>query len=208
MKQTLNIITYILLFGFAAFIGIILSCLILAVMGINLIKGQKMNIFDMAFKEVLGIEGGYVDNKNDNGGETKYGISKRSYPDVNIESLTIEQAKHIYYRDFWNTKQMELSLIDDEKIAIELFDTAVNMGVGVASKFLQEALNLMNRNQKEWNDLVIDGFCGVETLKAYKKARKDILLKVLNGLQFCKYKSIVENNPSQEVFFNGWMKRV
>lgn len=167
-----------------------------------------MNIFDMAFKEVLGFEGGYVDDKNDNGGETKYGISKRSYPDVNIESLTIEQAKHIYYRDFWNTKQMELSLIDDEKIAIELFDTAVNMGVGVASKFLQEALNLMNRNQKEWNDLVIDGFCGVETLKAYKKARKDILLKVLNGLQFCRYKSIVEKNPTQEVFFNGWMKRV
>jgi len=167
-----------------------------------------MNIFDMAFKEVLGFEGGYVDDKNDNGGETKYGISKRSYPDVNIESLTIEQAKHIYYRDFWNTKQMELSLIDDEKIAIELFDTAVNMGVGVASKFLQEALNLMNRNQSDWNDLVIDGFCGVETFKAYKKARKDILLKVLNGLQFCKYKAICENNHSQEVFFNGWMKRV
>lgn len=167
-----------------------------------------MYSFDMAFKEVLGFEGGYIDDKNDNGGETKYGISKRSYPDVNIESLTIEQAKHIYYRDFWNTKQMELSSIDDEKIAIELFDTAVNMGVGVASKFLQEALNLMNRNQKDWNDLVIDGFCGVETFKAYKKARKDILLKVLNGLQFCKYKSIVESNPSQEVFFNGWMKRV
>ena len=167
-----------------------------------------MYSFDMAFKEVLGFEGGYVDDKNDNGGETKYGISKRSYPDVNIESLTIEQAKHIYYRDFWNTKQMELSSIDDEKIAIELFDTAVNMGVGVASKFLQEALNLMNRNQKEWSDLIVDGYCGFETLKAYKKARKDILLKVLNGLQFCKYKSIVENNPSQEVFFNGWMKRV
>ena len=167
-----------------------------------------MYSFDMAFKEVLGFEGGYVDDKNDNGGETKYGISKRSYPDVNIELLTVEQAKHIYYRDFWNTKQMELSSIDDEKIAIELFDTAVNMGVGVASKFLQEALNLMNRNQKDWNDLVIDGFCGVETFKAYKKARKDILLKVLNGLQFCKYKSIVEKNPTQEVFFNGWMKRV
>ena len=208
MKQTLNIITYILLFGFAAFIGIILSCLILAVMGINLIKGQKMNIFDMAFKEVLGFEGGYVDDKNDNGGETKYGISKRSYPNVDIKNLTLDGAKEIYYKDFWNTKTLELSLIDDEKIAIELFDTAVNMGVGVAARFLQEALNLMNRNQKDWNDLKVDGFCGKVTLMAYKKARKHILIKVLNGLQFCRYKTICENDPSQENNFNGWMKRV
>ena len=167
-----------------------------------------MNIFDKAFQDVIGFEGGYVNNPNDKGGETKYGISKRSYPNVDIKNLTLDGAKEIYYKDFWNTIRLELSLIDDEKIAIELFDTAVNMGVGVASKFLQEALNLMNRNQKEWNDLIVDGYCGFETLKAYKKARKDILLKVLNGLQFCRYKSIVEKNPTQEVFFNGWMKRV
>lgn len=167
-----------------------------------------MNIFDKAFIEVIGYEGGYVWDKNDNGGETKYGISKRSYPKVNIKDLTLEDAKEIYYKDFWNTKRLELSLIDNEHIAIELFDTAVNMGIGIASKFLQEALNLMNRNQRDWDDLVIDGYCGFKTLKAYEKCRKDILLKVLNGLQFCRYKDIVTNNPSQEVFFNGWMRRV
>lgn len=167
-----------------------------------------MYSFDMAFKEVLGIEGGYVDDKNDNGGETKYGISKRSYPNVDIKNLTLDGAKEIYYKDFWNTKPLELSLIDDEKIAIELFDTAVNMGVGVAARFLQEALNLMNRNQKDWNDLKVDGFCGKVTLMAYKKARKHILIKILNGLQFCRYKTICENDPSQENNFNGWMKRV
>jgi len=106
-----------------------------------------MNIFDKAFQDVIGFEGGYVNNPNDKGGETKYGISKRSYPSIDIENLTLDGAKEIYYKDFWNTIRLELSLIDDEKIAIELFDTAVNMGVGVASKFLQEALNLMNRNQ-------------------------------------------------------------
>jgi choloylglycine hydrolase len=65
---------------------------------------------------------------------------------------------------------------DDERIAVELFDTAVNMGVGISARFLQEALNLMNRNQQDWNDLVVDGLCGKNTLIAYKKARKDILL--------------------------------
>lgn len=167
-----------------------------------------MNTFDIAFNEVLGFEGGYVNDPNDRGGETRYGISKRSYPDVNIESLTIEQAKHIYYRDFWNSKNLELSLIDDERVSVELFDTAVNMGVSTAAKFLQEALNLMNRNQKDWADLKVDGVVGFNTLKCYKKARKDVLLKALNGLQFCRYKAICEKDKTQEIYFNGWMKRV
>lgn len=167
-----------------------------------------MSIFDKAFEDIVGIEGGYVNNPNDKGGETKYGISKRSYPNVDIKNLTLNDAKEIYYKDFWNTKRLELSLINDEPIALELFDTSVNMGIVTASKFLQEALNLMNRSQTDWDDLVVDGYCGVETMKAYKKARKNILLKVLNGLQFCKYKAIVENNKEQEVFFNGWMLRV
>lgn len=167
-----------------------------------------MNTFEKAFQEVIGYEGGYVFDRNDLGGETKYGISKRSYPHTNIEALTLEDAKEIYYRDYWNTEKLELSLISDEAIAMELFDTAVNMGIGIAATFLQEALNLMNRNQRDWEDLVVDGYCGFKTLKAYKKARKDVLLKVLNGLQFARYKAIVENNSNQEVFFNGWMRRV
>lgn len=167
-----------------------------------------MNTFDKAFNEVIGFEGGYVNNPNDKGGETKYGISKRSYPNIDIKNLTLDEAKEIYYKDFWNTSFIELSLIDDENIAIELFDTGVNMGVKISSKLLQESLNLMNRNQSDWADLKIDGYCGLKTLKAYKKARKSILLKVLNGMQFNIYKEIVEKNPKQELFFNGWMKRV
>jgi len=167
-----------------------------------------MNTFDIAFKEVLGFEDGYVDHVNDRGGETKYGISKRSYPNLDIKSLTVADAKDIYYKDFWNSEFLELSLIDNEKIAIELFDTAVNMGQKTAAKFLQEALNLMNRNQKDWADLTVDGDVGAETLKAYKKARKAILLKVLNGLQFMRYVKICENDPTQENNFNGWMVRV
>lgn len=167
-----------------------------------------MSTFDIAFKEVLKFEDGYVNHMNDRGGETKYGISKKSYPMLDIKALTVADAKDIYYKDFWNSKFLELSLIDDEKIAIELFDTAVNMGQKTASKFLQEALNLMNRNQQDWNDLVIDGLCGKNTLMAYKKARKDVLLKVLNGLQFCRYKAIVEKDATQENNFNGWMKRI
>ena len=82
------------------------------------------------------------------------------------------------------------------------------MGVKTASKMFQEALNLLNRNERNFPDLIVDGNIGVKTISAYDKVDKAILLKVLNGLQFSRYVDIVTRNPKQEEFFNGWMKRV
>ena len=162
--------------------------------------------FKIAFKEIIGIEGGYVNNPNDRGGETKYGISKRAYPNLDIKNLTLQKAQDIYYNDYWMA--LKLDYIQDLKISLELFDTGVNMGVKTASKMFQEALNLLNRNGKNFADLVVDGDIGVKTILAYNQVDKHILLKVLNGLQFRKYVEIVERDKRQEVFFNGWMKRV
>ena len=167
-----------------------------------------MKTFDSAFEELIGIEGGYVNDPVDAGGETKYGISKRAFPNEDIKNLTLQQAKQIYYKHYWNTRRMNLDVISDPVIAKELFDTAVNMGVGTAAKMLQKALNLMNRNGRNYPDLLVDGVCGPVTLSAYNQVDKAVLYKVLNGLQFMRYFEIVVTNPSQERFFNGWMKRV
>jgi len=164
------------------------------------------NSFKKAFKELISIEGGYVDNQNDKGGKTKFGISQKAYPHLNIKSLTLKNAENIYYNDYWFS--IKLDYIDDYNIQLELFDTAVNMGVYKASTILQEALNLLNRNGKNYNDLIVDGIIGGKTISAYNSVNKNILLKVLNGLQFMNYVRICENDKSQEVFFNGWMKRV
>jgi len=164
------------------------------------------NKFEKAFKVTIGHEGGYVNDIADKGGETKFGISKRSYPNIDIKNLTIETAEDIYYKDFFNTPKMNLNLFDDN-IAIELFDTGVNMGIGTARKMLQKALNLLNRNEKLFEELVVDGWIGSTTLKAVKKVRNRELLKTLNGLQFMKYYKIVKKNPKQERFFGGWVVR-
>jgi len=167
-----------------------------------------MNNFEIAFKAILGFEGTETTNaKSDRGGLTKYGISQKAFPMLDIENLTLSNAKEIYFTHYWKTKNINLELFE-EKEAIELFDIAVNMGVATSGRMLQTALNLMNRNQRDWADMKIDGIAGAETMKAYFKCRKDILLKVLNGLQFSRYVTIVESDKEQEQNFNGWMKRV
>lgn len=92
--------------------------------------------FDEAFDRLLGNEGGYTLDPADPGGETNFGISKRSYPDVDIKNLTREQAKEIYLRDFWTGGQMNQY---DGALAFQVFDAAVNHGIRRAIKLLQSA---------------------------------------------------------------------
>lgn len=162
--------------------------------------------FLKAFDVLIGIEKGYVNDPTDAGGETKYGISKRSYPHIDIKNLSLEKAKLIYYEDFW--RKLNLDGINDYSIKLELFDTSVNMGQRIAGEFLQQSINLMNRNQTDFKDIEVDGKIVKETLTAYYKVDKKTLLKALNGFQFMRYVEICRNKPSQEKFFHGWLTRV
>lgn len=171
-----------------------------------------MNYFEEAFEEVLLVEKGFVNSKYDRGGKTKYGITQKTYPNLDIENLTIEDAKAIYKQDFWDIKRLSLGRIKDRTIAIEVFDTAVNMGPGRAGKILQVALNNMNRNERLYADLTVDGYLGTITFNALDKIlnKGEIkpLMKVLNGEQYSWYKNIIDNDKTQEMNFVGWMKRV
>lgn len=168
--------------------------------------------FDEAFTAVLKIEKGYVNSKFDNGGETKFGITKKTYPEIDIPNLTLEEAKNIYFYDFWNCDLLTLSNIKDKEIAIELFDTSVNMGQEVAGKFLQTVLNHMNRNNRLYKDLIVDGWLGAITLNALeivlKRGEKQKLLKALNGEQYKRYVEIILRDSTQENNFVGWLERV
>ena len=93
-------------------------------------------MFEKSLERVLINEGGYVNDPQDPGGETRWGISKRSYPSVNIATLTKEQAGEIYRRDFWDKCHA-----DDlpPALAFQVFDMAVNSGIGTAIRKLQLA---------------------------------------------------------------------
>ena len=89
-----------------------------------------MSNFEAAFEIVVGVEGGYVNDPDDPGGETKYGISKRMYPSLDIANLTREQAQSIYLQDYWNRCKCDTL---SWEWALCLFDCAVNQGPGAAS---------------------------------------------------------------------------
>lgn len=112
-----------------------------------------MDSFDSAFEIVVGIEAGYVNDPKDPGGETKFGISKRAHPDLDIRNLTLDQAKLIYKSGYWDALGLDgLSW----KWQLSLFDCAINQGTHFALTELQADLDysefLDQRLQRYWTD--------------------------------------------------------
>jgi lysozyme family protein len=157
--------------------------------------------FITAVSKTLVFEGGYSDLPADKGGPTKYGISSHRYPDEDIENLTLERAKFLYKRDYWD--KLALDFITSQAVAEEMFDTAVNMGPHIAVEIAQEALGYLGKK------LSIDGVIGPVTVQAINTyPHENALLKTMNGLQFMRYVNIVRVSPDQKVFFRGWLSRV
>lgn len=96
--------------------------------------------FDVAIERVLAVEGGYTAGlAGDPGGETNFGISKRSYPNVDIKALTRDGAKAIYRTDFWLRVHADVM---PDVIAYQALDFAVNSGIETAVRKLQAALGV------------------------------------------------------------------
>jgi lysozyme family protein len=140
---------------------------------------------------ILNNEGGYVNHPNDPGGETKYGISKRAFPHLDIKNLTKDQAIDIYHKKYW--QPMNLDMIEEDELKLHLFDQGVNSGTKRAVKLLQKELSL-----------VADGIIGNMTASAvngkftafdYKRVRKSFYIRLAE-------------KPKMGVFLKGWLYRV
>ena len=106
----------------------------------------QLTTFNKIIEVVLQHEGGYVNDPNDLGGETKYGITKRFYPDVDIKNLTKEQAKTIYHTDYWRRGRCDEV---PSYLRHIYFDMCVNFGQGGAVKVLQRTANGKNKEKIE-----------------------------------------------------------
>lgn len=151
--------------------------------------------WDEAIDFTLRMEGGAKaeNDPNDPGGLTKFGISQRAFPNLDIANLTLDEAKKIYRHNYW-----EACRCDElpRALAIAVFDTAVNQGVGKAKRLLQIALNVD-----------VDGIIGDKTISAAFHASPSAVTKLL-AHRLAEYTRIVVDNNSLLVFSVNWSFRV
>ena len=146
--------------------------------------------FEDCFNRLIGHEGGYVNNSSDPGGETKFGVSKRTYPDLDIKNLSIEQAKAIYKRDYWDRAKCDML---PPIVAFQVFDTAVNSGIGQSIRFLQRAAGVAD-----------DGQVGPMTLTAINRLDPEQLAARFNGHRL----EFITKLSTWDVFGKGWARRI
>lgn len=150
-----------------------------------------MSRFDAAFERTVGHEGGYVNDPRDPGGETIYGISRRSHPQAwALGRPTLDQAKNIYRNEYWAPLQA-----DELPVPLDgfLFDYAVNSGVGRATIALQAAVGVLQ-----------DGSIGPKTLAAAKAKPVRETLRLL----FVDRAMTFALSPNDKTFGRGWFARL
>ena len=146
--------------------------------------------FENAFDRTIGHEDGYVNNLNDPGGETKWGISKRSYPNLIIKELTREDAFNIYKRDFWN--RIEANRLSDS-VAYQLFDFAINSGIETAIRYFQRSL-----------DVADDGYFGpISMAKMAITSETDMIMRL--NAERLDFMTRLKNWPNAS---RGWARRI
>lgn len=155
---------------------------------------NRYHIFLLSLDWLLPWEGGYVDDPDDLGGETKYGISKRAYPHLDIANLTSDQAGRIYHRDYWKAARCDQL---PAGVAHMVFDAAVNHGAFRAQQLLQELVGTK-----------VDGIIGPKSLAAVGGFSPSHLIARYGVRRARLYGRICRNNPTQFKFYEGWMNRL
>ncbi len=172
-----------------------------------------MNIdnFEFAFQYTIGNEGGFTKDPNDSGNwtggsigsgqlkGTKYGISAASYPNLDIENLTLDQAKTIYRNDFWN--KYNYDKINSSIVSTKCFDMTVNMGQN-ATFIIQLAIKSFV------NDIVIDGNIGPVTIQNINSINENSLFDCLETASGVYYWTLANKaNKNLRKYLPGWLIR-
>ena len=163
-----------------------------------------MDRFEKIFDYLLKVEGGYSNDKNDKGGETKYGIIEEEAKEFgykgDMQDLTKDFAKNIYLKKYYLGNKLDK--VVNDKVALSICDWAVNSGRN-GTKNVQVALNQINGS-----DLVVDGIIGNKTLEVLNATDPGKFLEVYHNLQRIYYRSKIEADSTQERFLTGWLNRI
>lgn len=171
---------------------------------------------DQLIDALVEREGAYVNHPADKGGPTRFGMTEavaraNGYRGA-MRQLPREEAGAIYRRLYWLRPRLDEVAKRSPRLAGELFDTGVNMGPAVAVTFLQRVLTALNRNGKDYPDLVPDGRVGERTLAALdtflalrgRSSGETVLLRALEALQGERYLRLANaGQPTRHSFMGG-----
>ena len=143
---------------------------------------------------ILESEGGYTDDPQDPGGKTNFGLSQRSYPDIDIRELTKETAIEIYYKDYWIPMNVQPIPIDE--LTLHVFDHGINTGQKIAVRLLQRLVGVSD-----------DGYIGEITLKGIDDYTGNIVDEYIKRRKLF-YVTLVQNKPELRKFLKGWLNRI
>lgn len=161
-------------------------------------------------------EGGYVNNVHDRGGATNHGITEQvarahGYKGE-MKDLPRDVARSVAKSQYWDIMRLDEVAALSRPIAKEMFDTGFNAGQATVVKFLQRLLNVLNRMESDYPDIVADGLMGklsVASLRAFLGKRgaqgELVMLRGLNCLQGEYYVDITEGRMKNESFIFGWL---
>lgn len=176
------------------------------------------NRIDQIIASVIAVEKGYVNNPNDKGGETNFGITvavarANGYTGP-MKDMPQSFAEQVYRTRYIIAPAFDKIVAIHQHIGEELIDTGVNMGPATASTMLQEWLNGFNLPGSGYQDLFVDGRLGpltFEALGAFLKKRKEegarVLYTALNSSQAARYLALTKSDKSQRQFLYGWMSQ-
>lgn len=172
---------------------------------------------DQMIEATIGKEGGYSNNSHDTGGETMWGITAKvaranGYTG-SMRDLPRARAVAIYRQEYAIKPGFAAVAEIMPSVGEELFDTGVNMGQALPALWLQEWLNVFNRQGKLYADIKEDGQIGPATLASLRGLRmsrgaeaETVLLRALNCSQGERYKVLSQKRPANEEFTWGWLR--
>lgn len=157
-----------------------------------------------------GSGNGYVDDRDDKGGQTIYGITRRNHPELKIwnsidqlptirekkayraSEEEMEEVRMIYYRKYY--RKLQCDYFNDENLALQLFDFGVNAGISTAAKLLQEVLGVTK-----------DGIVGEQTVHT-ANVQKKVCEKYKTKRK--QYYMAVSKKGNNAKYLKGWLRRV
>lgn len=172
--------------------------------------------FRAAFAKVVGIEGDYSNNPNDSGGETMFGITVQVARAHGYTGkmcyMPLSTAERIYEECYWKQLRLQQVALQMPALAEELFDSAVNCGINRAARWLQTALNALNKRGDLFADMVVDGRVGPVTLHAINalialrgvRDAERALRRLCDSQQGAHYLMLAQARQKDEDFIFGW----